>query len=80
MPEINDPIRVAAVFQDGQCRPVKFAWRGREYLVKKINLVHHHYQGRDKVYYFEVSDDANYFKLQFETDSLRWTLAESYTE
>ena len=78
--EINEPIQVATIFKDGKILPCKFFWHGREYLVQKINLTYHHFEGRAKIYYFAVSDSVNYFKLQFNADNLNWTLLESYVE
>jgi hypothetical protein len=94
--QINEPIEVIVKFAllrqgshlrqgfGGQARnktiPVKFFWNGREILIKKINLVWSSFEGRVKFYFFAVSDDANYFKLQFNTDNLSWTLLEVYAE
>jgi hypothetical protein len=78
--EINDPIQVATVFAGGEIKPLKFLWHGKEFLVKKVNLAYSRFEGRAKVYYFAVSDQNNYFKLQFNSDNLIWTLLESYIE
>ncbi|HYE22243.1 MAG TPA: hypothetical protein VD998_01490 [Verrucomicrobiae bacterium] len=78
--QINDPVEVVTVFKEDRILPVRFFWKGREFLVKKVNLVYHHFEGRVKIYYFAVSDQANYFKLQFNSDSLKWTLLETYVE
>ena len=78
--QINEPIEVISKFKTGLMEPVKFLWGGREYLVKKINLSWSHFEGRSKIYYFAVSDGANYFKLRFNSENLSWTLLESYTE
>jgi hypothetical protein len=78
--EINDPIEVAGIFKTGKLIPLKFLWKGREYAVKQINLTYHHFEGKVKIYFFTVSDNANYFKLQFNSDTLGWTLLESYVD
>jgi hypothetical protein len=78
--QINEPIQVATLFRDGELKPLKFLWKGREFLVKTINLAYSAFEGRSKIYYFAVSDQNNYFKLQFNSDSLVWTLLESYVE
>ncbi|OGE87963.1 MAG: hypothetical protein A3J07_02265 [Candidatus Doudnabacteria bacterium RIFCSPLOWO2_02_FULL_49_13] len=78
--QINQPIEVAAHFGLHQVRPLKFVWRGREYRVQKVNLTWSRWEGRTKFYYFAVSDNANYYKLQFNSESLAWTLLESYVE
>ncbi len=78
--QINEPVQVATLFKDGELKPLKFLWKGREYLVRKINLTYSNFEGRAKIYYFAVSDNNNYFKLQFNSDNLNWTLLESYIE
>jgi hypothetical protein len=75
---INQPIHVAAVFKGGKAVPLKFLWNGREYPVAKVNLSYSQFEGRAKIYYFAVSDQANYFKLRFNSDDLGWTLVETY--
>jgi hypothetical protein len=77
---INEPIEVIAKFSQNRTIPVKFLWNGREVLVSKVNLVYSRLVGRTKFYYFAVSDSANYFKLQFNSENLQWTLLESYAE
>ena len=78
--QINDPIEVIAKFSGNQTIPVKFLWHGREILIKKVNLAYSRREGRVKFYFFAVSDSVNYFKLQFNSDNLAWTLLESYAE
>ncbi|MEJ0021887.1 MAG: hypothetical protein WDN47_04940 [Candidatus Doudnabacteria bacterium] len=78
--QINETIEVIARFSGNKATPVKFLWQGREIPVKKINLTYSRFEGRVKFYFFAVSDDTNYFKLQFNSDSLIWTLLESYVE
>jgi hypothetical protein len=78
--EINDPIQVASLFKDGELKPLKFLWHGKEFAVKAINLAYSRFEGRAKIYYFAVSDQNNYFKLRFNSDDLVWTLLESYVE
>lgn len=78
--QINEPIEVIAKFAGNKTIPVKFLWQGREILVKKINLAYSRWEGRTKFYFFAVSDDTNYFKLQFNSDNLNWILLESYVE
>ena len=78
--QINDQIQVAGIFKNGDLKPLKFSWKGREYAVKTINLAYSRFEGRFKMYFFAVSDNNNYFKMQFNADTLVWTLLESYTE
>ncbi|OGE73775.1 MAG: hypothetical protein A3C49_01065 [Candidatus Doudnabacteria bacterium RIFCSPHIGHO2_02_FULL_42_25] len=78
--EINEPIEVIVKFGENQTLPLKFLWHGREIPIKKINLSWSNFEGRSKYYFFAVSDNTNYFKLQFNSDNLSWTLLESYAD
>ncbi len=74
--EINDSVQVVVIFKAGVMEPRKFLWHGREYPVKSVNLTYSRFEGRAKVYYFAVSDSANFFKLRFNSDDLTWALVE----
>ena len=74
--KINERVDVLVDFVGQAVKPLVFKWGGRDYSVKKINLIHIAREGRDKIYYFSVTDDANYFKLKFNTSSLEWGLEE----
>ncbi len=88
--EINEPIDVACRFIGNKIIPLKFFWpasaeasagrHGREIAVKTVNLTWSSWEGRSKIYYFAVSDSVNYFKLRFNSENLKWTLLESYTD
>ena len=78
--QINEDIEVVTIFKQNQAIPWKFLWQGREFIVQKVNLSYFSHEGRSKIYYFAVSDNVNYFKLQFNTDNLQWILLESYVD
>lgn len=73
---MSDPIDVVVAFDQGRARPARFRWDGRVYDVKRVNLIHAFHSGRVKVFSFSVSDDANFWKLEFNTDTLAWRLVE----
>ncbi|TSC76287.1 MAG: Uncharacterized protein G01um101431_908 [Parcubacteria group bacterium Gr01-1014_31] len=91
---IDEPIEVLASFSPvlacvdrpvvkpriagNKVMPLVFRWRGKKYQVEKLNLVHRERDGEDIIYYFNVSDAANYFKLAFSTRRLSWRLSEWY--
>ena len=76
--EINESVDVLVGFVKKQVRPLAFRWRNRKYMVNKINLVHSSSEGQSKIYYFSVTDNANYFKLRFNSEALDWKLIELY--
>jgi hypothetical protein len=78
--KINEPIELLVRFKKDKVLPTYFKWRNKTYWIEKINLVHKERLGNDKVYYFSVSDNANFFRLAFFTRDLSWRLEELYFE
>jgi hypothetical protein len=74
--KVNQPIEVLAAFRNDRTEPMTFKWGNRYYQVKKVNLVHTEREGRDKIYYFSVSDETTAFRLSFRTETLAWKLEE----
>ena len=80
--KINDPIDVVVRFhtKGHKVMPSFFKWRNKTYKIEKLNLVHKRRDGNDKIYYFSVSDKANYFRLAFFTRDLSWRIEELFYE
>jgi hypothetical protein len=78
--KLNEQINVLAKFEGVKVLPVYFKWRGKTYKVEKLNLVHKERDGNDKIYYFSVSDNANFFRLAFFTRDLSWKIQELFYE
>ncbi|OGE79894.1 MAG: hypothetical protein A2826_01230 [Candidatus Doudnabacteria bacterium RIFCSPHIGHO2_01_FULL_43_23] len=51
---------------------------GRKYRIKKVNLMHTITDGAVRIYFFSVSDDANSWKLGFNTQTLSWWVEDHY--
>lgn len=78
---INEPIDVICVFKKGTLlEPKRFRWKEHQYQIRAINLSYRANEGSTACYYFDVSDEANYFKLSFNTRTLQWRLEELYSE
>lgn len=77
---INEPISILVNFGDNKVLPLFFQWRNRRYKIEKLNLVHKKRDGTDTIYYFNVTDKTNYFKLSFSTKNLGWRIEELYYE
>lgn len=77
---INEPIEVEVDFLKEKVLPRKFCWSGKVYELKKLTLVHAKRQGREKIYYFSVSDGINFFRLAFNAGNLEWRLDEMYVD
>ena len=77
---INEPIEVLVSFANDKVLPLYFKWRNKRYKIEKLNLIHHQRDGEGKIYYFNVTDKVNYFKLSFSTNNLAWRIEELYCE
>jgi hypothetical protein len=78
--KLDEPVDVVVKFAGTSVMPAFFKWRGKTYKVEKLNLVHRERDGNDKIYYFSVSDNANFFRLAFFTRDLSWRLQELFYE
>ena len=72
MLEIQEPTNVWVLFQGSQIRPFYFFWHGRQIKVEKINLVHTSKNGSNTFYHFSVSSGGNFYRLVFDTSTLKW--------
>ena len=75
---VNEKIDVLVSFTKDRVIPLSFFWGNKKYEVNKVNLVHATYIGRDKIYYYSITSQNNFFKLCFNTENSRWTLEEAY--
>ncbi len=78
--KLDDPIEVLTKFNKEKIEPLFFKWSGKTYKVEKVNLVYKDKDGLDKIYYFSVTDNANYFRLAFYTRDLSWKIKELFYE
>ena len=78
--KLNDPIQVLAQFNGKKIMPEFFKWRDKTYKIEKLNMVHKERDGNDKIYYFSVTDNANFFRLAFFTRDLSWKIEELWYE
>ena len=75
---VNEPVAVRVDFQGTKVLPRAMHWNNHLYAITSINMVHSTREGTNKRYFFSVSDDTNYFKLQLSTENLEWRLMEMY--
>ena len=78
--KLDEAIQVQVEFRGQVVAPRFFKWRDKTYHVEKINMVHKERDGNDKIYYFSVSDNANFFRLAFFTRDLTWKIQELWYE
>ncbi len=77
---LNDPVDVTVDFANKRIRPRDVRWDGKTYTMQTVNLVHGAREGAKRIFYFSVSDDANFMKLRLDTETLEWRLVELYTD
>ncbi|PIY95954.1 MAG: hypothetical protein COY66_05460 [Candidatus Kerfeldbacteria bacterium CG_4_10_14_0_8_um_filter_42_10] len=77
---LNETIKVTSSFFRDQVTPEKFEWNGKQYIVKNSKLIHKARKGAGKMFFFDVQDDNNLFKLSFDTKSLEWELNQVYID
>ena len=72
-----EPIEVIATFTKNGIFPHIIKWGQSRYKISKVNLVHTIKEGVVRIYFFSVSDGANFWKLGFNTDSLKWWIEDT---
>lgn len=77
---LNEPIDVIVDFSDKRARPRRVRWDNKVYEIKSVNLIHTAKEGQKRLYYFSVSDNSNFMKLQLDTETLEWRIMEIYSE
>lgn len=74
MLEILEPINVWVLFKGNLIQPWCFFWHQRQIKVEKVNLVHTSKDGGNTFYHFSCSSGGNFYRLKFDTNSLKWFL------
>ncbi|TSA44857.1 hypothetical protein D4R52_03595 [bacterium] len=73
-----DSIEVVATFTKNGVFPRAIKLGNRVYKILKVNLVHTIKEGTVRIYFFSVSDEANAWKLGFDTETLKWWVEDGY--
>ncbi|MBI3576617.1 hypothetical protein HY086_01105 [Candidatus Gottesmanbacteria bacterium] len=76
--EINESVSVNLLTNNIRrtVAPTALYWRGRRYTITKVGLHHTVHDGRTLIHVFSVTDGVNFFKLEFDTETLGWKLLE----
>lgn len=83
--QINERVDVVAVYKkqgdiSSLCMPAKMRWRGRDIDITELGLRHPTVQGKRMIHVFHVTDGANGYRLEFDAESLTWTLVAMIAE
>ena len=63
----------------GTVAPSSLYWRGRRYTLSQMGFHHTVREGRVLIHVYSMTDGTTFFKLQFDTETLRWKLLEVET-
>lgn len=77
--ESENQVEVLARFDKTGLFPIVLKVGGRKYEIKKVNLMHSINDGAVRIYFFSVSDETNFWKLGFNTETLSWWIEDSYS-
>ena len=72
--ELNQTIKVGAVFKGDQIVPKWFMWEGTKYIIKDVNYNWLDKVGREKLHCFSVTDGTNNFEISFHAEKTLWRL------
>lgn len=77
--EINERVTILALFnqkaaQTMLCVPYRMRWRGQDFVLSELTLRHPTVSGKRMIHVFHASDGANGYRLEFDAESLTWTL------
>jgi len=73
--ELDETIKVGAVFSKGAIRPVWFSWKGRQVRIRETTFIWTTFKGSSTIHHFSVSDGKRLYEICFQSDSLHWRLA-----
>ncbi len=74
MLELLEPVNVWVLFKQNLIKPFAFIWQNRQIKIDKVNLIHTSKNGAEVLYHFSVSAGGNFYKLRFDSKSLKWFL------
>lgn len=77
--QINERVDVVAIFYANAserlvCVPWKMRFRNQDIELKVFAMRHATEKGRRMIHVFDMSDDANDYRLEFDAERLTWTL------
>lgn len=77
--KINERVSVIPSFNGeasdrDKCIPRRMKWRGREFEFTTFGLRHPTSKGQHMIHVFDMADEANSYRLEFDAKTLVWTL------
>jgi len=78
--EINEPIRVGAIFSQRCVRPVWFSWKGRQIRIKESAYSWKSREGSAVLFHFSVTDGQGLYEICYNGENLGWVLIRATEE
>lgn len=75
--EINEPIKVGAIFSRGEIRPVWFSWNGRQVRVSETTFFWRTREGSAAILHFSVTDGQGLYEICYNNESHVWRLTKA---
>jgi len=72
--EINEPVKVGAVFSQGEIRLVWFSWNGKPVRISETTFVWKTWEGSARILHFTVTDGRGLYEISFNRETLGWRL------
>ena len=77
--KINERVTVVTLFKAKSspstiCVPCKMRWRNQDFNLTELALRHPTVAGKRMIHVFHASDGVNGYRLEFDAESLTWTL------
>ena len=80
MEELDEPVKVGAVFSSSRVIPKWFVWANAKHEIKSVNLVWKARAGETIFRYISVSDSCNTYQLRLDQKTLAWRLEKVFCE
>jgi hypothetical protein len=74
----HDPIHVQVLFAGTKIKPVNFWWGKNPYHIQRVLNAYSTFSGRERIHYFSVATETDFFKLELNTERLQWFLVEHF--
>jgi len=71
---VNQPIKVAAVFDGPSIKPKWFTWVNKKFEIKKVAMVWKSYDGSARIMHFSVTDGSSLYEISFNNRTYEWRL------
>jgi hypothetical protein len=79
--DIEEPVDVIAIFENGAMKPLRFRWNGRAIKVHRVTGTWKADVGQSRIRYFAVLDNsANFFQLAYDERNTVWVLNKIWVE